>query len=400
MLRRIGILLVVEPRAGGMFQYACSLLDALAALPRDKYEIVVAFAGEAWRPIVARYPFTSSQLVASRFGIAMSQAIMVAMMPAALTRLASELLNPISWQLRRRHCDMWIFPAQDALGYQVRVNGLVAVHDLMHRYEPHFPEVVRGLRFRVREHRFRNLARLSRGVLVDSEVGRRHVAESYGVEPSKIHPLPYVSTRPPHEPDNAPSVFEASFKLPRKFIFYPAQFWAHKNHERLITAAAEARQNCPDLHLVLTGGNGARRDELIAHAYKVGMADRVVFAGYVRDSDLAGFYQRARAMVMPTFFGPTNIPPLEALSFGCPVAVSRIYAMPEQLGDAALYFDPNSVQEMSQVLVRLWNDDDLCNELRVRGQQRLDSWTPVHFAARLGTIIDALLDGDHLTDAR
>jgi glycosyltransferase involved in cell wall biosynthesis len=103
---------------------------------------------------------------------------------------------------------------------------------------------------------------------------------------------------------------------------------------------------------------------------------------------------------MPTFFGPTNIPPLEALSFGCPVAVSRIYAMPEQLGDAALYFDPNSVQEMSQVLVRLWNDDDLCNELRVRGQQRLDSWTPVHFAARLGTIIDALLDGDHLTDAR
>jgi len=50
-------------------------------------------------------------------------------------------------------------------------------------------------------------------------------------------------------------------------------------------------------------------------------------------------------MIMPTFFGPTNIPPLEAIAVGCPVAVSNIYGMPHQLGDAALYFNPTRVEK-------------------------------------------------------
>jgi glycosyltransferase involved in cell wall biosynthesis len=106
---------------------------------------------------------------------------------------------------------------------------------------------------------------------------------------------------------------------------------------------------------------------------------------------LPEFYRRARALVMPTFFGPTNIPPLEALSCGCPVAVSNIYAMPEQLGDAALYFDPASPSEIASALERLWRDDALCARLREQGQRRIASWTPAHFARRLKAVLDDVL---------
>ena len=51
---------------------------------------------------------------------------------------------------------------------------------------------------------------------------------------------------------------------------------------------------------------------------------------------MISFYKYAVALVMPTFFGPTNIPPLEAFALGCPVITSNIYGIPEQVGDAAL----------------------------------------------------------------
>ena len=64
---------------------------------------------------------------------------------------------------------------------------------------------------------------------------------------------------------------------------------------------------------------------------------------------------------MPTIGGPTNIPPLEAILCECPMAVSNIYAMPEQLKNASLYFDPNSEKNMAEVMEELWTNKLKCN---------------------------------------
>ena len=93
---------------------------------------------------------------------------------------------------------------------------------------------------------------------------------------------------------------------------------------------------------------------------------------------------------MPTFFGPTNIPPLEAFEVGCPVATSRIYGVPEQLGNAALLFDPHSIEEIHDCLVRLWVDNSLCADLAERGREHARRWGPQQFAARFREIIGAL----------
>ena len=100
-------------------------------------------------------------------------------------------------------------------------------------------------------------------------------------------------------------------------------------------------------------------------------------------------YRRARALVMPTFCGPTNIPPLEAFVVGCPVAISGIYGMPDQVGDAGLLFDPESVEEIVDCIRRLWTDDRLCAELSERGKTRADSWGPRQFNERLREIVEA-----------
>ena len=73
---------------------------------------------------------------------------------------------------------------------------------------------------------------------------------------------------------------------------------------------------------------------------------------------------------MPTYFGPTNIPPLEAMALGCPVAVSGIYGMREQCGDAVLYFNPADSHDIAQAMTRLWTDDALCATLVEKGKAR------------------------------
>ena len=92
-------------------------------------------------------------------------------------------------------------------------------------------------------------------------------------------------------------------------------------------------------------------------------------------------------MMMPTFFGPTNIPPLEAFACGCPTAVSNIYGMPEQVGEAAILFNPLSVDEIANAMERLWIDDDLCSNLISKGYEKTKTWSQKQFAERLYDIL-------------
>ena len=80
------------------------------------------------------------------------------------------------------------------------------------------------------------------------------------------------------------------------------------------------------------------------------------------------------------------------MALGCPVAASNIYAMPEQLGDAALLFDPASVDEIGAAMQRLWTDDALCADLAAKGLAQSARWTQLEFADRLRDIIRSVVN--------
>lgn len=395
----IGIFLGVVPGAGGMFQYAQSILDALRGLPKQTFTVTAAYADPLWRDYLARYPFKQIHIAGGRWGLRMADALMVARLPGPACRYISRWVNPIVRALRSAKCDLWIFPAQDAVSYQAQLSALVTIHDLMHRYESQFPEVSARGRYGIREQRFRSIVEWAAGILVDSETGRRHVLESYQVDRARVHPLPYVAPR--SSANSTKSVdFDERYRLPRKFFFYPAQFWEHKNHVRLLSALSALRAECPDVHLVLCGARKSGYAAVLRHVESLGLSASVTFTGYVPDSDIPEFFRRARALVMPTFFGPTNIPPLEAFELGCPVAISGVYGMPEQVADAALLFDPRSIEEIKTCMHRLWQDDTLCSELRQKGLRRASEWNQVRFNQAFRDTVEHVLlalQTDHRT---
>jgi glycosyltransferase involved in cell wall biosynthesis len=386
-MKRLLLFIDSEPFVGGAFQYNQAILEAALSLPAAEYDLRVVYTHALWRKVLP--PSVKSQHIPISERAHRALQVMLSTLP---TRFLTTLLrgrHPVARALTDAHADLCVFPSQETYwGYLANVPSLVAIHDLMHRYERRFAEAGGPLRYFHRERHFKKMRGSVRGVLVDSSLGKKHVCESYAFDPSRVYELPYTA---PKYMFAAVDEIGDRYKLPQKFVFYPAQFWPHKNHLRLVEAIAALRDDTPDIQLVLVGGKKRGYQDIANAVDRLGLRKNVHFVGFVPDQDLAAIYRRATAMIMPTFFGPTNIPPLEAFATGCPAAVSNIYGMPEQLGDAALFFDPSSVSEIANVIKRLWTDDALRLQLAAKGKARIESWGPQQFNARFRSIIEAII---------
>lgn len=388
MKKRIGLFLESSPNWGGTFQYNLAILEAVALLPKEEFEVVVAYIDPIWVDYLKTLPVESF-----KFNDYISFPILdrICSRIKPISEMPERLLNKIRWSfiknsLRTKRCKLWIFPSQDSWSYKLNSYPLTTIHDLMHRYESHFPEVSANGEYEARELKYKNICKHSKGILVDSEVGKKHVFESYGFPLENIYVLPYIPPKYVYE-NNTSEKFDEKYKVPQKFIFYPAQFWEHKNHLNLVKAVSALKKEIPDINIVLVGHKNNAYEQVFQEVQKLNLNENVNFLGYVPNEDFPELYRRARALVMPTFFGPTNIPQLEAFVLGCPVATSNIYGIPEQVGNAALLFDPKSVDEIAACISRLWMDDNLCEELAERGKQRALEWGPEQFNKQVLEIV-------------
>src|ERR1051325_1924888 len=294
--------------------------------------------------------------------------------------------------------ELMLYPSASPLCFETQLPFVVAIHDLQHRLQPQFPEVSVGGEWERREYLFRNAARYATLILTDSEVGREDILNiygEYGISPDRVKVLPYLPAPylSPATVANGPTQIRTSYQLPDRFLFYPAQFWPHKNHARLVRALKllkdEYHLNVPIVFC------GSRTEpireqtfrEVMALAHELQIERQVYYPGYVPDADMAGLYMAAVALVMPTFFGPTNIPVLEAWALNCPVLTSDLRGIREQVRDAGLLVDPRSVEAIADSIYRLWTDERLRSELIHRGQQRLASYSDDDYNARLKEII-------------
>ena len=183
------------------------------------------------------------------------------------------------------------------------------------------------------------------------------------------------------------------YGLPERYFFYPAQFWPHKNHLNLVEALGvlAGRGLRPDLAFAGSMTSPIRQrayQEVVARAHELGVEGNVHLLGYVAQEDMPALYAEAVALAMPTYFGPSNIPPTEAWTIGCPVLTSDIRGIREQSGDAAVLVDPRSPEAIAGGLARLWEDERLRSDLVVRGRERLAAFSHEDYVRRVAEIMD------------
>ena len=394
MKKTIGIFLESEPTGGGIFQYTLAILDALLALPDQEFFIVIAYQKPQWKEWLKNLEIKNSDSVAifefkNHFlGRFIGKLLTFFKLPIKWWRRLSPLFHGVAYGLASKKCDLWIFPSQSGWTYQSPVKSIGVIHDLMHRYEGNFDE--RKSLFYLHEKSYFNICKWSEAILVDSYVGMSQVQECYGTSSNKIYVLPYITPRYIFNQDIFPD-FETLYNLPSRYFFYPAQFWQHKNHKNLILAFNLIKDNFTDMNLVFSGSKKNAYAEVMNLIRDLSLEDRVFYIGYVPNEHIAQIYIKSQALIMPTFWGPTNIPPLEAMAVGCPVAVSDIYGMREQLGDASLFFDPKSPEDISKSMINLWTNNYLREDLVVKGKKLIQNWNQCTFNKRFFEIIDKVL---------
>jgi glycosyltransferase involved in cell wall biosynthesis len=336
---RVGIamLTLVPGEMGGSESYARGLCGALGASS--------TFEGRA---------FVS---VAAQNAIEGLPTEVVSEYPSGRTSLL-KVYGLASGALRRRRISRH-FADIDVVHYpftvpmpRLAVPSVVTLHDVQHLDLP-------GM-FTPQTRAFRRLAydraaHRADVVIVPSEFVRGRAEALLGLDPSRVVVVP-------HGIDH--SVFTPA-DVPREpFVLYPARVWPHKNHARLLDAFALLRRERPDLELVLTGGGTE------ALAGPAGVRAR----GIVPQAELVKLYQRAACVVFPSLYEGFGAPPLEAMACGAPVAASNVTSLPEVCGDAAVFFEPRSSDEIAagvaESLVR-------CEDLSRLGlaRSRLFTWS-------------------------
>jgi len=380
MKKKIGIVLWAHPHYGGVFQYSLSIINAVAALDHNQYDITVFYRHQSWLKHAHEVQAAHISWVRYRANIPLMVLGMTCKIAERHEFFLSlyRLLHPIYYSAKSRQIDLMIYPAPIALSFEMGTPYIIAVHDLQHRIHPEFPEVSAHGEWNRREYLFKHGSRNAAAVLAESETGKKDLLNFYDVQKDRVHILPYVP--PLYVMNQRAADVMNKYGLPERYIFYPAQFWMHKNHIRLIEAIALIkREKGFDIPVVLVGSKKNAFKKTMKRVGELGLSKQIIYLGYVTDEDMVGLYKNAQALVMPTFFGPSNIPQLEAFLLGCPVVTSDVPGIYEQVGDAAILVDPASTQAIAAGIVAIWTDKKLRRELIQKGHERIRSWTPEQF---------------------
>jgi glycosyltransferase involved in cell wall biosynthesis len=406
---RIGIYFSSNKNNGGVYQYSLSFLDAIKEIkghnfiifndsiePLHEYQADFSIvnlnqtSSDSLRPVASRKNLIKKIL---RLGY---RIVLQLHLNFIIDKFGFLIAQRMLALIAEQKIDLMIF-----LGYNYSANFLSIpvvniIYDLQHRINPQFPEVSKNGIGLMREYFYRRMTDNSSRILVDSETGKQDVIRFYNFPADKIIVLPFL---PPNylAEDIAPGdvvKIISPFKLPEKFLFYPAQFWPHKNHLNILKAINKLKVAGLIVNVVFCGtkkeewGVCKKMEEYI----KINDLDHQIFyLGYVDNQTMSALYRRAVAMIMPTFFGPTNIPVLEAWKIGCPVIYSDIPGCREQLGDAGLLVDPNSFMDIADKIALIWNNESLRQELIVKGKKRLEGWTYIDFATKIKNMINELI---------
>jgi len=258
--------------------------------------------------------------------------------------------SPLARYLDNSDTDLVYFVTPTTSAHELQIKPFVwTLWDLCHLDSPEFPEVRTSGKFEAREATISQNLRKAALVIVDSPELEENARQSYGITSDKFVTIPFA---PPvgilESHTKAISLPPEVKAITGRYVFYPAQLWTHKNHRRIAEAIAILKGRGHDIHAVFVGKDHGAGASLRRSIEALGVEDNIHFLGYVDDEMMPELYRASMGLVMASYFGPTNIPPLEALLLGVPVIASKQHT--EQLGDAAVLFDPDDADELASAI--------------------------------------------------
>jgi glycosyltransferase involved in cell wall biosynthesis len=275
-----------------------------------------------------------------------------------------------NWQLKQLKPDLVHFAmVQQPILYRGKV--VTTMHDLTTTRFKNPSKNSLIYWFKQRVYRFVNwyVPRKSKFVIAPSVFVKQDIVATAHIKPDKIY-VTYEAADEIMEPAEPLKSLQS-----KAFLFYLGRPQPHKNLARLIEAFAIIKKEQPDLLLVLAGRKDKVYDSYLSVAEKLGVADAVIFTGYVTDSQLKWLYRSCKAYVFPSLSEGFGLPGLEAMLHRAPVVCSTATCLPEIYGDGAWYFNPLDVYDMVRSINEVLVNPELRHKLIRAGRQQVAKYS-------------------------
>ncbi|MFP4088305.1 MAG: glycosyltransferase [Desulfobacteraceae bacterium] len=296
--------------------------------------------------------------------------------------------------LGSRSVDLLFCPFTAPTYAESGIPTVCVLYDLQHL---EFPQFFSPHEIGVRNAFMKEVRQKADHIVCISEHVRETVLKYLKTDPQKTH-IAYVCIQSRLSTPDQKTLDRERFKLNihrRPYMFYPANFWPHKNHRMLLAAYGMFLSRNPEsaLDLVFTGALDDLETEMKRVVVRMGLKDRVHFLGFLPQAQLEVVWQGCEFLIFPSLYEGFGIPVLEAMSMGKPVLCSNATSLPEVAGDAALYFDPRKPGHMVNCMERVTGDSRLQERLIRSGLSRAAGFSYQRMQQKYMGIFDAALKG-------
>lgn len=294
----------------------------------------------------------------------------------------------MAWQLYKLKPDLVHFPMpQQPILYQRAVVTTIQDLTTLRFDNPAKNKYVFKLKQYVYSWVLKIAARKSRALIAISEYTKDDAARYTHTNSRK-----YTVTLEAGDSVSAPA--EAMPELvDKQFLLYVGRPTPHKNLPRLIEAYAKLKEKHPQLQLVLAGKKDANYRRIAREVKQQGVPD-VIFTDFISDGQLRWLYEHCAAYVFPSLSEGFGLPGLEAMANGAPVVSSNTTSLPEVHGDAAQYFNPEDVDDMTKAINAVLSKPELRKELVARGRKQVGKFSWQRMAEQTLGVYKSVLKED------
>lgn len=266
--------------------------------------------------------------------------------------------------------DVWFCPFFHLIPVQCGIPNITTILDLQQEYYPqNFDKEVLQNRKLLTQSTVGNTDL----ILTISEFSKQTIVDKYGVDAEKVI-VTYLDADASFDGIfDEYALFKMKKKLPKEYVLFPANMWPHKNHISLLKGFIKAKRNHPELanlKLVFTGSIERETNEINSFITENNLRKDVLYLGYIPQAEMKYVFSCASMLAFPSKFEGFGIPLVEAMASGIPIICSRSSCLPEIAGDAALYFDEDSSDEISDLIFRVHTDNSIRNQLISAGKKR------------------------------
>lgn len=297
----------------------------------------------------------------------------------------------------------WLFPQKREIThffnyvvpFGVKGKKVVTVHDMAFR---EYPETVRGRTMLMLKRHLKRSIRRADAIVAVSEFTKQEILKYYDIPEETVYVVPNgIDSSQYHIGYGEEQICQAKKKygIGDEYFLYLGTIEPRKNLSGLIRAyrifcdrMKESGKEAPQL--VLAGGKGWMYDDIFRTAEELFSENEVLFTGYVDEEEKAPLMSGASVFCFPSFYEGFGMPPLEAMACGTPVLTSNSSSLAEVTGDAAFQTDPCDIEAMAEAMCRLYEEEELRQQLRSRGLERVKKYSWESAVEKLWKVYDTV----------